>query len=141
MLVFVYGTLKRGHHNHRVLGPDPKFVGHALTNTKYKMLDAGFPVLLALTKDDPEDAGHYVEGEVYDVDLTTAKRLDQLEGKGRMYNRVRKYVSMGEGPSVRLNYYVGIPQYWDHHHRHGFHSATAKGSLNWPEGKPSSNAA
>jgi gamma-glutamylcyclotransferase (GGCT)/AIG2-like uncharacterized protein YtfP len=134
MLVFVYGTLKRGHHNHRVLGPNPQFVGNAITNTKYKMLDAGFPVLLALTKDD-KDEGHFVEGEVYDVDADIAKRLDQLEGKGRMYNRVRKYVKMAEG-SVRLNYYVGIPQYWDHYHRQGFHTPVANGALNWPEGKP-----
>lgn len=132
MLVFVYGTLKRGHHNHRILGPTPNFVGNAITNTKYKMLDAGFPVLLDITAG---ETGHFVEGEVYDVDAITAKRLDQLEGKGRMYNRVRKYVRMGEG-SVRLNYYVGIPQHWGRYQDMGLHTPVASGALNWPEGKP-----
>lgn len=134
MLVFVYGTLKKGHHNHRVLGPNPKFVGHAITNTKYVMHDAGFPVLLVPAKD---EEGHFVEGEVYDVDLVTAARLDQLEGKGRMYDRVRKYVKMGEG-SVRLNYYVGIADYWRHRHmgKPRLHSPVASGALNWPEGRP-----
>jgi gamma-glutamylcyclotransferase (GGCT)/AIG2-like uncharacterized protein YtfP len=134
MLIFVYGTLKRGHRNAHVLGPNPVFVGNAITNTKYKMLDAGFPVLLGLTKDD-KDGGHFVEGEVYDCDKATVERLDRLEGKGRMYNRVRKYVKMGEG-SVRLNYYVGIAPYWDDYHGSGFHTPTENGALNWPHGRP-----
>lgn len=141
MLIFVYGTLKRGHRNFHLLA-NSKFVGQAITNTKYKMLDAGFPVLLGLTKDDKEGSGHFVEGEVYDVDAATAKRLDQLEGEGHMYNRVRKYVKMGEG-SVRLHYYVGVPAYWDRYldeDRPHFHTPI-NGKLNWPEGRPTADAA
>jgi len=137
MLVFVYGTLKQGHHNHRLLA-HTRFVGYATTNKKYQMLDAGFPVLLDPTDD--ED-GHIVSGEVYDVDAATAKRLDQLEGKGRMYNRIRTYVKMRDGNSVRVHYYVGVPKYWSQRYDKNFHSPLANGALNWPEGRPDQRAA
>jgi len=130
MLVFVYGTLKKGYSNHHVLG-DSRFVGPATTNVHYKMLDAGFPVLM-----DPVDGdkAYQVEGEVYEVDRTILADLDRLEGKGRMYDRVRKYVTLN-GRAERVNYYVGLPAFWD---RQGcmHYYPTEDERLNWPQGKP-----
>jgi len=43
-LFFVYGTLKEGFHNHRVLGK-AKFLGEFTTQPKYTLFDGGFPVV------------------------------------------------------------------------------------------------
>ena len=106
MKIFVYGSLKRGYRNHRLLQRST-FLGEAVTSDRYRMIDVGFPVLLGPTPD-----GHHVAGEVYEVDTTTLSALDQLESKGRMYDRVRKYVRMATGESVRLYYYVGCEHAW-----------------------------
>lgn len=107
MLVFVYGTLKSGYSNHYRCLRDAHFVGQATTSHRYTMIDVGFPVLLT------EGTGHPVHGEVYEVNSDTVERLDRLEGKGMMYDRVRKYVRMSNGKSVRVYYYVGCAPYWD----------------------------
>ncbi len=126
MKVFTYGTLMRGHRNHHLL-EGSTFLGLAVTSDKYRMLDSGFPVLL------PDDNGHQVAGEVYEVDAATMAELDHLEGKGRMYNRVRKYVRMRNGYATRLYYYVGVVPFWKergygHHH-------PINDRLQWPEGR------
>lgn len=111
MLVFTYGTLKRGYHNHSLL-EGSRFIGNARTRKTYAMVEAGFPVLLG-----PTLWGYPVEGEVYEVDKATMADLDRLEGVGRMYDRVRHYVEMEAtvgtlGALVRVYYYVGRREYW-----------------------------
>jgi gamma-glutamylaminecyclotransferase len=78
--VFVYGTLKRGYGNHRLLATS-HFVGDAVTVEKYRMIDAGFPVVLDGSRE------HNVAGEIYQCDDATLRRLDALEGEGHMYDR------------------------------------------------------
>jgi gamma-glutamylcyclotransferase (GGCT)/AIG2-like uncharacterized protein YtfP len=86
--VFVYGTLKRGIHNHRLLAATT-FVGKAITVSKFRMVAGGFPVLLR------GEAGttQKVCGEVYEVNDEQLARLDGLEGytsrrcPHNMYNR------------------------------------------------------
>ena len=74
--VFVYGTLKQGHGNNRLL-EGSLFCGKAITNNTFKMYDGGFPYVV----DDNTIGGNYpVIGEVYEVDDATLKRLDGLEG-------------------------------------------------------------
>jgi gamma-glutamylcyclotransferase (GGCT)/AIG2-like uncharacterized protein YtfP len=69
MKLFVYGTLKRGHHNHRLL-EKAQYISHAEL-WGYQMYSlGGFPGIK------PSD-GH-VHGEVYEVEDLT--RLDRLEG-------------------------------------------------------------
>jgi len=106
MKVFVYGTLKIGHNNSHLLRT-AKYLGDAVTSDRYTMFCVGFPVIM------PDRNGHQVAGEVYEVDAETAYNLDRLEARGRMYDRVRKYVRMVDtGKLVRLYYYVGRPDYW-----------------------------
>ena len=82
-LVFVYGTLKRGHGNHCVLGAS-KFVCDAVTTAKYILVDCGFPYLIVPEElpeayKKPETAR--VGGEVYEVtDEAVMASLDRLEG-------------------------------------------------------------
>jgi gamma-glutamylcyclotransferase (GGCT)/AIG2-like uncharacterized protein YtfP len=104
--IFTYGTLKSGFRNHHLLRY-AEFVDMATTSDRYEMIDVGFPVIL------PSDNGHKVHGEVYEVDADTMARLDRLEGEGRMYDRVRKYVRLASGELVRLYYYVGCSGFWD----------------------------
>lgn len=82
--VFVYGTLKRGEGNHRLL-EESKFIGNdVLKGFKLYDLPYGFPCVVKSNSNDDE-----VSGEVYEVDSQTLERLNILEGyceKGFKYN-------------------------------------------------------
>ena len=77
-LVFVYGTLKRGHGNHHWLAGAP-FLGEAVL-PDVVLHDLGpFPMAV------PGEG--QVRGEVYAVDAAGLARLDRLEGYPRLYDR------------------------------------------------------
>ncbi|AFY27954.1 gamma-glutamylcyclotransferase family protein [Cyanobium gracile] len=77
-LVFVYGTLKRGHGNHHWLLEAP-FLGEAVL-PDVVLHDLGpFPMAV------PGEG--VVRGEVYRVDAAGLARLDRLEGYPRLYDR------------------------------------------------------
>lgn len=79
--VFVYGSLKRVHYNHDLLG-NSKFLGTVTTRDKYSMYSLGcFP---AIKKD---SNGLPVVGELYSVSDEVLKTLDMLEGHPDMYCR------------------------------------------------------
>lgn len=79
-LVFVYGTLKKGHRLSSVLS-NSEPLGEARTAwPNYDLKSAGaFPYLVA--------GEHYVLGEVYRVDQPTLARLDRIEGVPHLYTR------------------------------------------------------
>lgn len=80
--VFVYGTLKRGHGNHRLL-QDAHFLGEFVTENKWTMYSTGgFPAVVHGDSD-------YISGEVYEVNDEQFKNLDRLEGYPTMYTRER----------------------------------------------------
>lgn len=82
--VFVYGTLKKGHGNHRLL-ENSKFLGRCVINGKHRLVSlGGFPGLVAAEE---EDAERGVSGEVYQVNEETLLSLDFLEGHPRFYER------------------------------------------------------
>lgn len=83
-LVFVYGTLKRGFHNHPVMQrAGGEFVCHGATVEHYPLVVDGLPYLL-----DAPGQGHPVEGEIYRVDSAEGWRvLDRLEGHPVFYER------------------------------------------------------
>ena len=75
--VFVYGTLKRGFPNHRLLAR-ARPLGEARTRERFPLAVAGpwfVPVLLRRPGE-----GHRVRGELYAVDAETLAALDALEG-------------------------------------------------------------
>lgn len=89
--VFVYGTLKTGQPNHRVLldGAHGRaaFRGRAHTLEPYPLVIAGehnIPRLLNLP-----GRGHRVFGEVYEVDERMLRFLDEFESCPDMYQRTR----------------------------------------------------
>ena len=82
-IIFVYGTLKSGHHNHRCLYDSPK-VGDATLIGNYRMYSlGGFPGVVHTL---PEEGGVPIHGELYETTPgVLLGSLDSLEG----YNRDR----------------------------------------------------
>lgn len=79
--VAVYGTLKCGFSNHRLL-ESSEFVGTGMTKNAYPLEVDGLPYL-----HDMEGEGEQVTVEVYDVTPQTFHRLDLLEGNPQFYRR------------------------------------------------------
>lgn len=102
MLVFVYGTLKSGHGNHRLL-EGSEFVGYGKTAGHYHMLNGGFPRVVKGCLQEPR--GH-VTGELYEVDMATLARLDALEGHPTFYTRERVWVYDDSGNRRRAWTYL-----------------------------------
>ena len=78
--VFVYGTLKMGFGNHRLL-ENSELLGEETTDPRYTMVSlGGFPGVL-------KGGNTKIHGEVYAVNELTMKHLDRLEGYPNFYNR------------------------------------------------------
>ena len=79
-LVMVYGSLLKGLHNHPVIS-DGELLGEHETEGVFTMLSLGsFPGVIK--------GGHTkIKGEVYEVNDSTFKRLDSLEGYPTFYSR------------------------------------------------------
>lgn len=90
--VFVYGTLKTGHGNNRLLSQSTR-LGRELITGPFRLISlGGFPGLVAT----PKDAGTApVLGEVYTIDEATLASLDMLEGHPRFYKRAKIKTSHG----------------------------------------------
>ena len=86
-LIFVYGSLKRGHALHALL-QGQLYLGDAVTQPLYRLFDLGsYPGLVEW----PDGLG--ICGEVYQVDLDCLRRLDEAEGVyERLYARRRIYL-------------------------------------------------
>lgn len=80
-LVAVYGTLRKGHHNHSKYMRTAVFRGYIKITDRYKMYSLGhFPAVV-------KAEGFDVYAEVYSVSDIAFKRLDSLEGYPTMYDR------------------------------------------------------
>lgn len=79
-LVFVYGTLKKGFGNNRLL-KDSEFVGTFRTPPDFHMVSlGGFPGVI-------DKGSTPISGEVYKVTKPVMDRLDSLEGYPSFYTR------------------------------------------------------
>lgn len=82
MLVFVYGTLKKGYGNHGVL-KGATYIQKYKTLHQHKMLDLGaFPGVVHMGGDTA------ITGEIYKITEEISARLDQLEGYPTFYDKV-----------------------------------------------------
>lgn len=94
--IYVYGTLKRGYGNNRLL-TSSTFLREARLAPKYKLYDVGwFPGLI-----EAPDNGVAVTGELWEVDDATLRRLDALEGVPFLYDRVFLDVDGAEPGTVQ----------------------------------------
>ena len=102
MLVSVYGSLKKGYHNNRVLGSS-ELVGSTKTSPEYTMYSlGGFPGVVT-----GGDTSVYVE--VYEVDNETLTRLDVLEGAPSFYKHHTIDTPFGES----LMYVLADPEEYE----------------------------
>lgn len=81
-LVAVYGTLKRGFGNNRLL-TEATFIGEGNTKAKYRLCINGLPYLI---KGEHSD-GEHVEIELYNCNPFEMYSLDLLESHPRFYRR------------------------------------------------------
>lgn len=73
--IAVYGSLKKGLHNHRVMGPSAKFLGKTmLEGTMYDV--GGYPVLMQTKGEKPE---FEYEAEIYSVDKENYSNVYRME--------------------------------------------------------------
>lgn len=87
--VFVYGTLRRGEHNHRLL-ESARFVGEGHTPPSFTLRDLGaYPALV-------DGGSTRVVGEIYEVEGVTLSALDRLEDHPRLYRREQIALDDGE---------------------------------------------
>lgn len=107
-LFFVYGTLKRGHGNHRIL-KTCEFLGPAVTVDRFVLTDVGFPYMY------PENLvigalAFPVLGEVYRVTAYGIRsQLDSLEGYPGHYDRRKIDVILDDGGGVvQANAYIPV---------------------------------
>lgn len=85
--VFVYGSLRSGMHNHRVMGQSELLAEANLTGFEMYQVSS-FPAIVA--------GEGCVKGELYLVDGATLDRLDRLEGHPHMYKRRLVTVQSGD---------------------------------------------
>jgi len=93
-VVAVYGTLKKGGGNHRLLYGQ-RFVNKGTTKDRYPLVISGLPYLL-----DKRGSGHHVEVEVYKVNNDTFSALDSLEGHPNFYRRRQLPIKLNNGTIV-----------------------------------------
>lgn len=128
--VFVYGTLKSGHGNNRLL-EGCTLLGEFVTLQTFSMFNAGFPVTFY------KQRGHAVLGEVYEIPedqlKDTIRRLDMLESEGSMYSRetVRALPLSDSSPAIETYMYVGMPRFWNNLPSDRFHTPNSSGFLQW----------
>ncbi|XP_014613991.1 PREDICTED: putative gamma-glutamylcyclotransferase CG2811 isoform X1 [Polistes canadensis] len=103
--IFVYGTLKRGEPNHKLIQDKTngyaKFLGIAKTTSSYPLIIAtkyNIPFLLK-----KPGVGHHVIGEIYDVDSKMLTKLDELEEHPNFYERTKEDVFMAPESKLKHN--------------------------------------
>ena len=102
--VAVYGTLKSGFSNNRLL-QKADLVGTGKLKDRYPLEVKGLPYLYA-----EKGVGEFVDVEVYDVDDELLARLDQLEGHPNWYKRERVLVDMDDwSQSTAWVYFLDEP--------------------------------
>lgn len=107
-LVFVYGSLKKGFHNHPHFLAGAVDLGDARTESSYLMMNGGaFPYLIdpatlgADHEDSLADVIGTVKGEAYAIGEVTLAALDHLESHPDFYRRKQVNVTMGTGADKR----------------------------------------
>lgn len=98
--VAVYGTLKSGHGNHRLL-ENSYCLGDAYTAAAYPLVIDGLPYVI-----DRVGVGKRVRVEVYRVTEATLARLDSLEGHPDWYQRKEIQVQLVKGGTVTAWVYM-----------------------------------
>ena len=98
--VAVYGTLKKGHGNHRLL-ESSYCIGEGFTSDPYPLVIDNLPYVI-----DRKGKGKRVHVEIYRVDASTLDRLDGLEGHPDWYQRKSIQVQLYAGGTITAWVYM-----------------------------------
>lgn len=103
--IMVYGTLKKRHGNHGVLG-NSVFLGEAVTvSSDFNMYDGGFPFVTD-HMNDLDNLGSVI-GELYETsDKRILSNLDRLEGYPYLYDKREVDVTTLDGITYIATIYV-----------------------------------
>jgi gamma-glutamylcyclotransferase (GGCT)/AIG2-like uncharacterized protein YtfP len=106
IMLFVYGTLKRGYGNNARCLKGAEFVGEAVTATAgYGMQNIGYPTLF----DDQE--GTRAKGEIFKISPEQLAMCDRLENHPRMYKREeRNFFVIGDRDETIVKAWVYLWQ-------------------------------
>lgn len=100
-LLFVYGSLKKGFDNHRLLEKSAKRLGKAKTVSKFGMFEDSFgnyPYLVS-------EPISKVEGELYEINRKELlEKIDEFEGAPDYYQRKRIKVKSHHGVKFAYTY-------------------------------------
>lgn len=118
--IFVYGTLKYGYSNHRVINnKDCTFIADAFSTHAHFLLKqtrGGIPALLG-TFGQTNKAAKHVKGELYLVKTKMLPALDAFEQNGVIYKRTKLLFSVpypaDKDELVPAWTYVGIKSAWE----------------------------
>ena len=81
LLLFVYGTLKRGERNHPLL-MDEKYLGDTGTSPNYLLVDLGpYPGMV-----EKPHGGFSVQGELFEIPYSLLIELDKIEGSPYLFH-------------------------------------------------------
>tara|TARA_R110002020_G_scaffold50716_2_gene143064 strand:+ start:11964 stop:12521 length:558 start_codon:yes stop_codon:yes gene_type:complete len=94
--LFVYGTLRKGEKNHKML-EGAKSLGE-LALRSFRRVDGDGPAII------PGDKNDSVDGELYDVDLKILKEIDEYEGE----EYIRELVELEDGSKAYAYVYFPI---------------------------------
>lgn len=100
-LLFVYGSLKKGFDNHRILEKSAKRLGKAKTVSKFGMFEDSFgnyPYLI-------NEPIHKIEGELYEINRKELlEKIDEFEGAPDYYQRKKIKVKSHHGIKYAYTY-------------------------------------
>lgn len=102
MIIFVYGTLKKGFENHHFLD-GAKFIGNATTKEKYPMVNVvkAYPYMI-----NQKGKGKIIKGEAYQIDDKILSHLDMLEGYPEHYDRDKIALIVEDIELQAITYFV-----------------------------------
>ena len=103
-LIFIYGTLKKDHNNHRVLqrAEADLWEKECYTVDKYPMfqLDYPFPYI-----QNTKGKGHILKGELWHIESKFIDEIDRFEGVPDLYYRDKINVISGKTTYEDVNCY------------------------------------
>ena len=97
--VFVYGTLMKNERNHYLLN-DSEFIGNGYIKNYFMFNVSTYPGI--------QMGEGKVYGEVYKIDETTEKLLDELEEAGYLYDKKTAKVYLDNNTNINAYVYVYI---------------------------------
>lgn len=102
--LFVYGTLRKGFGNHRVMS-EARWVGPGRTTARFDLRVDDLPFVVP-------GATSRVRGEVYEIDEAQLERLDAFEGHPQWYRREQIGVELDDGTTLLawMYIYLGEPR-------------------------------